>query len=167
MAIRLPGSQWLFWGIQGPGVPGRGEWRTDHSLVSFRHFWAAETRRRSVRGPEVIERYPYLAGGKPERLPGIDELSRLAENAVIVSTADPFHRDCRKRPRSDIHRYRRTVPAAEADVGCRSVDRMEGGVTRAPARSHYATDTIGRWCTMIKGLHSNEVLARDRIMERT
>ena len=84
-------SQWPFWGIQGPGIPGREEWRGDHALMSFRHFWAAETRRRGIRGPEVIERYPYLAAGKPEQLPGIEELARLAEDAVIVSTADPFH----------------------------------------------------------------------------
>ena len=84
-------SRWPFWGIQGPGIPGREEWRADHSLLSFRHFWAAETRRRGTRGPEVVERYPYLAGGKPERLPGIDALARLADDAVIVSTADAFH----------------------------------------------------------------------------
>jgi hypothetical protein len=84
-------AQWPFWGIQGPGLAGRDEWRDDHALMSFRHFWAAETKRRRITGPEVIERYPYLAGGKPERLPGIDELGRLAEGAVIVSTADAFH----------------------------------------------------------------------------
>ena len=84
-------AQWRFWGIQGPGIHGRDEWRDDHSLVSFRHFWAAESRRRGVRGPEVIERYPCLACGKPKRLPGIDELARLAADAVIVSTADAFH----------------------------------------------------------------------------
>jgi hypothetical protein len=81
-----------FWGIQGPGIEGaRQEWRQDHVLISWRHFWAAETKRRGIKGPEVIERYPYLAGGKPEALPGIDALARLAEEAVIVSTADPFH----------------------------------------------------------------------------
>lgn len=81
-----------YWGIQGPGIEGdRQEWRQDHVLISWRHFWAAETKRRGVKGPEVIERYPYLAGGKPEQLPGIDELAALAEEAVIVSTADPFH----------------------------------------------------------------------------
>ncbi len=84
-------AQFACWGIQGPGIPGREEWRYDHVLMSWRHFWAAETRRRGIRGPEVIERYPYLAGGKPERLPGIEELARLAEDAVIVSTADAFH----------------------------------------------------------------------------
>ncbi|NWG21398.1 MAG: hypothetical protein HXY39_13895 [Chloroflexi bacterium] len=84
-------AQWPFWGVQGPGIPGRDEWRGDHVLISFRHFWHAETKRRGRRGPEVIERYPYLVGGKPERLPGIDELARLAEDAVVVSTADAFH----------------------------------------------------------------------------
>src|SRR5687767_5932049 len=84
-------STWRFWGIQGPGIEGRDEWRDDHALISFRHFWAAETKRRGVRGPAVVERYPFLAGGHPERLPGIEELAALAENAVVVSTADPFH----------------------------------------------------------------------------
>jgi hypothetical protein len=84
-------ARWPFWGIQGPGIAGRDDWRKDHSLVTFRHFWAAETARRRVAGPEVLERFPYLAAGKPQTLPGIDELTRLAENAAIVSTADAFH----------------------------------------------------------------------------
>jgi len=78
-------------GIQGPGLPGSDQWKQDHALMSFRHFWAAETRRRGIDGPEVIERFPYLAGGQPDTLPGIDELKEIAEDAVIVSTADPFH----------------------------------------------------------------------------
>jgi hypothetical protein len=84
-------AQFPFYGVQGTGLPGRDEWRGDHALMSFRHFWAAETARRGVRGPQVVERYPYLAGGKPEQLPGYDELARLAEGAVLVSTADAFH----------------------------------------------------------------------------
>ena len=84
-------SEFPFWGIQGPGLDGRDEWTHDHALISWRHFWEAETKRRGVRGPEVVERYPYLAGGHPESLPGIEELAELAEDAVIVSTADPFH----------------------------------------------------------------------------
>ncbi|MBV9788851.1 MAG: hypothetical protein JOZ51_11790 [Chloroflexi bacterium] len=84
-------ANYPFWGIQGSGLAGRDEWRGDHALLCFRHFWAAETKRRGIKGPDLIERYPYLAGGKPERLPGIDELARLAENAVIVSTADSLH----------------------------------------------------------------------------
>jgi hypothetical protein len=79
------------WGIQGPGLDRGDEWKEDHVLMSFRHFWEAETRRRGITGPQVIERYPYLAGGKPWMLPGIEELQELAREAVIVSTADAFH----------------------------------------------------------------------------
>ena len=85
-------SQEIHWGIQGPGLAGeRQEWRHDHALISFRHFWGVETRRRGIKGPEVIERYPYLAGGKPDMLPGLEDLAKIAEEAVIVSTADAFH----------------------------------------------------------------------------
>ena len=90
-------SEWPFWGIQGPGIEGRDEWRYDHALISFRHFWAAETKLRGVRGPEVVERYPYLAGGHPERLLGIEKIATLAEDAVIVSTADARSNDDRER----------------------------------------------------------------------
>ena len=84
-------AQFRHWGIQGTGLDGLQNWRHDHALMSFRHLWQAETRRRGIRGPEVVERYPYLAGGHPERLPGIDALQQIAADAVIVSTADPFH----------------------------------------------------------------------------
>ena len=87
-------AQFELWGIQGPGVDGRREWMGDHALISWRHFWQAELRRRGTsadRAPKVYERYPYLAGGAPQNLPGIDELGRLMEDAVVVSTADPFH----------------------------------------------------------------------------
>jgi len=84
-------SKEIHWGIQGPGIQGRDEWRYDHVLMSFRHFWRAESKRRGITGPEVVERYPYLAGGRPDLLPGIDELAEIAREAVIVSTADAFH----------------------------------------------------------------------------
>ena len=84
-------SNFRHYGIQGPGLPGLDNWKQDHVLTSFRHFWAAETKRRGITGPQVIERFPYLAGGKPENLPGIDELVKISMDAVIVSTADPFH----------------------------------------------------------------------------
>jgi hypothetical protein len=87
-------SQEVYWGIQGTGIDGREEWKGDHALISWRHFWNAEIKRRGLTGskvPKMIERYPYLAGGKPEQLPGFDDLAELAKNAVIVSTADSFH----------------------------------------------------------------------------
>ena len=87
-------ADYEYWGIQGPGLEGRREWTGDHALISWRHFWAAELKRRGISeaaAPKVYERYPCLAGGKPQNLPGIDELARLMEDAVVVSTADPFH----------------------------------------------------------------------------
>ena len=84
-----------FWGIQGTDIAGpRQEWRGDHALVTWRYLWDAEVRRRGLsanRVPRVIERYPYLAAGRPEELPGFEELAREAEGAAIVSTADSFH----------------------------------------------------------------------------
>ncbi|MCG8346262.1 MAG: hypothetical protein MI924_00595 [Chloroflexales bacterium] len=80
-----------YWGIQGPGLDRGDEWRHDHALFSFRYFWQLATKQRGISGPQIIERYPYLAGGKPGDLPGIEELAAIAQNAVIVSTADPFH----------------------------------------------------------------------------
>lgn len=92
VAAGIEPSQFAFWGIQGSGLSGRNEWQSDHALMSWRHFWAAEVKRRGLSNPpEVFERYPYLAGGKPENLPGIEELAELAKDAVIVSTADAFH----------------------------------------------------------------------------
>jgi hypothetical protein len=79
------------WGIQGPGLDFRDEWRGDHAMRSLRHFWKAETERRGAGGARLIERYPYLAGGKPEDLPNIEETVRIAESAVIVATGDQFH----------------------------------------------------------------------------
>ncbi len=87
-------SRFEYRGIQGPGIDGRTEWTGDHALISWRHFWTAELKRRGIqehKAPRVYERYPYLAGGQPQNLPGIDELARLMEDAVVVSTADPFH----------------------------------------------------------------------------
>jgi len=87
-------SDWPFWGIQGTGIAWRNEWTRDHALTSWRHFWKAEVARRGLpesKVPQVYERYPYLAAGKPEELPGIEALAELVEDAVIVSTADPFH----------------------------------------------------------------------------
>lgn len=91
VAAGEPPSRFRHWGIQGTRLERGNEWRSDHALMSFRHFWRAETERRGISGPPVIERYPYLAGGKPWELPGIDEVAEIARNAVIVTTADPFH----------------------------------------------------------------------------
>jgi hypothetical protein len=79
------------WGIQGPGLNFRDEWQGDHAMRSLRHFWEAETRRRGITDRLLIERYPFLAGGKPGELPNIEEVAAIADNAVIVATGDQVH----------------------------------------------------------------------------
>ena len=84
-------TQEPFWGIQGPDLNRGEDWRHEFSLSNFLFLWEEETRRREIKGPELILRYPYLAGGRPEILPGIEELQEIVKEAVVVTTADPFH----------------------------------------------------------------------------
>jgi hypothetical protein len=93
------------WGIQGPGsheavegardratlVRPRDDWTREFSLMGFLFLWREELARRGAEGPELVVRYPYLAGGAPEDMPGMRELETLASGGVIVATADPFH----------------------------------------------------------------------------
>jgi hypothetical protein len=83
-------------GIQGPHLPNsRDEWRLDHALICWRFFWNVECSRRGLDStqsrPQVREVYPFLAGDQPQTLSNYDEIAKWAEDAVIVSTADPFH----------------------------------------------------------------------------
>ena len=58
-----------YWGIQGPGIDGRDEWRGDHVLISWRHFWQAEVKRRGLpesKGPACDRAIP-LSGGWTSR----------------------------------------------------------------------------------------------------
>jgi hypothetical protein len=79
------------WGVQGPGLEGREDWRNEFSLLNFLFLWQHELKRRGITGPELVIRYPYLAGGRPHILPGIEELQDIAKDAVVVATMDPFH----------------------------------------------------------------------------
>jgi uncharacterized protein YndB with AHSA1/START domain len=84
-------TQEASWGIQGPGLEGRQDWQDEFSLLNFFFLWEEEIKRRGIQRPELIVRYPYLTGGRPHILPGIQELQAVARDAVVVSTADPFH----------------------------------------------------------------------------
>jgi hypothetical protein len=79
------------WGIQGPGLAGRDDWKREFSLSHFLFLWQTEVERRGVRAPELVLRYPYLAGGRPDLLPGMRELEDMLSEAAVVATADPFH----------------------------------------------------------------------------
>ncbi|MBN2789060.1 MAG: hypothetical protein JXR69_02590 [Candidatus Delongbacteria bacterium] len=81
----------VFWGIQGPGLDFRKEWENEFSLLNFLFLWNEEIKRRNVKSPELILRYPYLAGGSPDKIPGMQELKAQFSNAVIVATGDLFH----------------------------------------------------------------------------
>src|ERR1019366_9717904 len=41
--------------------------------------------------PRVIARYPFLVGDDLMRLPGLDDVMRLAERMPLVATTDPMH----------------------------------------------------------------------------
>ncbi len=79
------------WGIQGPGLPGRQDWLAEFSLDNFLFLWRVAAEKRGGAAPELVLRYPYLAGGKPGILPGIEDLAGIARGAAVVATADPFH----------------------------------------------------------------------------
>jgi hypothetical protein len=79
------------WGIQGPGLERGDEWEREFSLDHFQFLWKREIERRGCSEPELILRYPYLAGGRPDRLPGIEELHGLVRDVVVVATGDLFH----------------------------------------------------------------------------
>jgi hypothetical protein len=79
------------WGVQGSGLDGRQDWRDEFSLLNFQFLWQEEINRRGITGPELVIRYPYLSGGRPDILPGIEELQDIVRHAVVVATADPFH----------------------------------------------------------------------------
>jgi hypothetical protein len=62
----------------------------EFSLDGFRELHARACARegRTVR---VSGRFPFLVGDRPDDLPGLEELRRLAKDAVIVATADTIH----------------------------------------------------------------------------
>ncbi len=79
--------------MHGPGAPDdEGFWSEEFSLDNFKVLLEAAARRASRPPPRVVERYPYLAGPRPDDLPGLDELRPLlAGGAALVATTDPAH----------------------------------------------------------------------------
>ena len=63
----------------------------EYSLLPFKALWNAEIKRRGIRGPRLIERYPCLVNRKPEKLLGIEELQRIAKDSVVIITGDLNH----------------------------------------------------------------------------
>lgn len=63
----------------------------EYSLYPFQVLWDAEIKRRGIKGPKLIKRYPCLVNRKPEKLLGIEELKRVARDSVIILTGDLNH----------------------------------------------------------------------------
>ena len=63
----------------------------EFSLDGFAALLALESAREGKKPPRVIVRYPFLVGEDPARLPGLDDVIRLAERMPIVATTDPMH----------------------------------------------------------------------------
>ena len=62
----------------------------EFSLDGFRELHARACAREGTT-VRISTRFPFLVGDRPDDLPGLEELGRLAKDAVIVATADPIH----------------------------------------------------------------------------
>jgi hypothetical protein len=79
--------------VHGPGAQGdENFWAEEFSLDSFSALLETAARIAGKPVPRVHARYPFLVGDKPDDLPGLDELRRMAERGcALVATTDPIH----------------------------------------------------------------------------
>lgn len=78
-------------GVFGPGLDPHHCLKNEFSLDLFKILFDFEVKRRGVKPPKLIERYPSLVNRDPASLPGINELKQIAKDAVIVATDDMCH----------------------------------------------------------------------------
>lgn len=80
------------WGVLDP-LTEKGKFflENEFSLNLFKALWKIEIERRGIKAPRLIERYPNMVNRSPESLPGMQELKKIAKNAVIVGTEDYCH----------------------------------------------------------------------------
>jgi hypothetical protein len=63
----------------------------EFSLDNFEALLALASAREGKKPPRVVARYPFLVGDDLARLPGLDDVTRLAERMPVVATTDPLH----------------------------------------------------------------------------
>jgi hypothetical protein len=63
----------------------------EFSLDNFVALLELAARREGKKTPRVHAYYPFLVGDDPERLPGMADVSKLAERMPVVGTTDPIH----------------------------------------------------------------------------
>lgn len=88
---RLDISQESSYGVFGPGIIGDSSWEQEFSLDNFLFLCFEEVKRRGIRAPELIIRYPSLVNRDPKNLPGIEELKSIAKDSVVIATSDLCH----------------------------------------------------------------------------
>lgn len=80
------------WGILDPESDnGKILLKNEFSLNLFKSLLKIEVERRGKKSPRLIERYPSLVNRDPESVPGMQELKKLAKNAIVVGTEDYCH----------------------------------------------------------------------------
>lgn len=79
------------WGMLDPDSEKGVLLENEFSLHWFNTLWKLEVERRGITPPKVIVRYPCLTNGRPDLLPGIEELKNLLADSVIVGTEDYCH----------------------------------------------------------------------------
>lgn len=84
-------SNEISWGVFNPESDPNGCLSKEFSLDLFRILFDFEVKRRGIKPPKLIERFPSLVNRDPANLPGIDELKKIAKNAVIIATDDMCH----------------------------------------------------------------------------
>jgi hypothetical protein len=84
-------SQEISRGVFSPERDPNGCLSKEFSLDLFKILFEIEVKRRGIRPPKLIERYPSLVNRDPAHLPGIKELQQIAKDAVIVATDDMCH----------------------------------------------------------------------------
>ena len=63
----------------------------EFSLDNFEALLAVASAREGRKPPRVVARYPFLVGDDLARLPGLEDVTRLAERMPVVATTDPLH----------------------------------------------------------------------------
>lgn len=78
-------------GVSGPGLERSEFWKKEYSLSHFLFLFEQEVKRRGIKSPKLILRYPFGVNRSPETLPGIKELETITKDSIIVATSDLCH----------------------------------------------------------------------------
>jgi len=78
--------------IRGCHLPDSKYVDCEFSLDTFEFLFNEEVKRRGIKAPKLIKRFPYLVNRDPSSLNGIEELEQILRDSVVVATSDFYHR---------------------------------------------------------------------------